>query len=64
MLSQLVYVSQRNQSCTATEIDKIMASCEKNNSALGITGVLLHSEHRFIQLLMEQFAVKDTAMST
>lgn len=51
MLSQLVYVSNRKSNCTQEEIDKIVASCKKNNPALGITGVLLYSESKFIQLV-------------
>jgi len=55
MLSQLVYVSQRSKSCTAAEIDNILASCKKNNPSLDITGVLLYSEHRFIQLVEGEY---------
>ncbi|MDJ1505786.1 BLUF domain-containing protein [Xanthocytophaga agilis] len=51
MLSQLVYVSSRKSSCTAAEIEKIVASCQKNNASLDITGVLLYSETNFIQYL-------------
>ncbi len=51
MLSQLVYVSNRKSNCTQQEIDKILASCEKNNPSLNITGVLLYSETKFIQLV-------------
>jgi hypothetical protein len=51
MLSQLVYVSTRNASCTDTEIEKILASCKKNNPPLQITGVLLYTDTKFIQLV-------------
>lgn len=51
MLSQLVYVSQRKSTCTQAEIDKILASCKKNNPPLNITGVLLYSDSKFIQLV-------------
>ncbi len=51
MLSQLVYVSNRKPTCTQEEIDKILASCKKNNPGLGITGVLLYSDTKFIQLV-------------
>lgn len=51
MLSQLVYVSNRKPSCTQEEIDKILASCKKNNPALNITGILLYSDTKFIQLV-------------
>jgi hypothetical protein len=51
MLSQLVYVSNRKPNCSSEEIEKILASCEKNNPSLNITGVLLYSETKFIQLV-------------
>jgi hypothetical protein len=51
MLSQLVYVSNRKQSCSEQEIEKILESCKKNNPPLNITGVLLYSDTRFIQLV-------------
>jgi hypothetical protein len=51
MLSQLVYVSNRKTNCTAEEIEKILASCKQNNPPLNITGVLLYSEVKFIQLV-------------
>lgn len=51
MLSQLVYVSNRKPNCSAEEIEKILASCKKNNPALNITGVLLYSDSKFIQLV-------------
>ncbi len=50
-LYQLVYSSTRNSSCSDGEIRKILASCEKNNPAQNITGVLLHSGNHFIQYL-------------
>jgi Sensors of blue-light using FAD len=51
MLSQLVYVSNRKQNCTEKEIDKILDSCKKNNPSLDITGILLYSETKFIQMV-------------
>ncbi len=51
MLSQLVYVSNRKANCTEAEIEKILASCKKNNPGLGITGVLLYSDTKFIQMV-------------
>lgn len=51
MLSQLVYVSKRKANCTTEEIDKILASCKQNNPDLGITGILLYSQDKFIQLV-------------
>ncbi len=51
MLSHLVYVSNRKPNCTEEEIEKILESCKKNNPPLEITGVLLYSENKFIQLV-------------
>ncbi len=51
MLSQLVYVSNRKPTCKQEEIDKILNSCKKNNPSLNITGVLLYSDTKFIQLV-------------
>lgn len=51
MLSQLVYVSNRKPNCTQEEIDKILLSCKKNNPPMNITGVLLYSDKKFIQLV-------------
>ncbi|MBK6266605.1 BLUF domain-containing protein [Marivirga sp. S37H4] len=51
MLSQLVYVSKRKTNCTEEEIEKILDSCKKNNPPLDITGILLYSDTKFIQLV-------------
>jgi hypothetical protein len=51
MLSQLVYVSNRKPNCTEAEIEKILASCKKNNPGLDITGILLYSDTKFIQMV-------------
>ncbi|MEM7180646.1 MAG: BLUF domain-containing protein [Spirochaetota bacterium] len=51
MLSYLVYISMRNESCTDEEIKNILASCQKNNSHHDITGVLMYSEKQFVQYL-------------
>jgi hypothetical protein len=51
MLSQLVYVSNRKTNCTSLEIENILESCKKNNPPLNITGVLLYSDTKFIQLV-------------
>lgn len=51
MLSQLVYVSNRKSTSNQQEIDDIVEACKRNNPALGITGVLLYNEDKFIQLV-------------
>ena len=57
MLSQLVYVSNRKANCNQEEIDKILESCKKNNPPLNITGVLLYSDQKFIQLVEGEYKV-------
>lgn len=57
MLSQLVYVSNRKKNCTEEEIEKILASCKKNNPPLDITGILLYSDTKFIQLVEGEYKV-------
>jgi hypothetical protein len=51
LLAQLVYVSDRSASCTQDQIEAILTSCRKNNPPLNITGILLYSDTRFIQLV-------------
>ena len=51
MLTQLIYVSVRKKNCTEDEIQKILASSNKNNGALNLTGVLLYTENKFLQVL-------------
>ena len=50
-LFQLVYTSKRKPDCSDSEIDKILASCKKNNPAKNITGVLLYTDDMFVQYL-------------
>ncbi len=50
-LYRLVYTSFRKPECTDEEIDKILQACKKNNPAIDMTGVLLHSDKRFIQYI-------------
>jgi hypothetical protein len=51
MLSQLTYMSSRTVTCTDSEIENILQACKKNNPGLGITGVLLYSDDKFIQMV-------------
>lgn len=56
MLSQLVYVSARDTSCTEHEIEKILSACRKNNHDMDITGVLLYSPTHFVQYLEGKYS--------
>ncbi len=50
-LYRLIYTSSRRPKCDDGEIQNILNSCKKNNPGKNITGVLLHSDRRFIQYL-------------
>ena len=50
-LFRLIYSSLRKENCDASEIEKILSACKKNNPGKDITGVLLHSDKKFIQYL-------------
>ncbi|MFK7953488.1 MAG: BLUF domain-containing protein [Ekhidna sp.] len=50
-LYRLIYTSFRKAECDEEEIEKILASCKKNNPKRNITGILLHADKRFIQYL-------------
>ena len=50
-LYRLVYTSIRKPECDEAEIQNILNACRRNNPGKDITGVLLHSNRRFIQYL-------------
>lgn len=50
-LYNLVYVSHRPSSCDDRAIQDILYTSRKNNMFENITGVLLHSDNRFLQYL-------------
>ena len=50
-LYKLVYTSSRRPHCDEQEIQNILNSCKKNNLGKNITGILLHSDRRFLQYL-------------
>ncbi|MEQ9466801.1 MAG: BLUF domain-containing protein [Ekhidna sp.] len=50
-LYRLIYTSFRKPECNEHEIQNILASCKKNNPKRDITGILLHSDKRFIQYI-------------
>ncbi len=55
MLSQLVYISVRSTECTDQEIEKILESSIHNNGKIDITGVLLYSDQKFLQVLEGEY---------
>jgi len=51
MLSQVIYVSVRKASCTDEEIQKILEASNRKNGERDISGVLLYSKSKFLQVL-------------
>lgn len=50
-LHRLVYTSVQTRACTDEEIEKILAACKRNNPGRQITGILVHSDKRFLQYI-------------
>ena len=50
-LFRLIYTSVRSKHCTDKDIARIIYMSKRNNKAFNITGILLHTERRFIQAL-------------
>ena len=50
MLSQLVYISVRNAECTSQEIQKILDSSIRNNGKIDVTGVMIYSDQKLLQV--------------
>ena len=51
MVFQLVYVSRAVEAMSTEALDEILGTARKNNSTYDITGMLLHHEGSFIQVL-------------
>lgn len=50
-LCRLVYTSARATDCTHADIDAIVETAKKNNPEHNLTGLLLHTNSRFLQVL-------------
>lgn len=50
-LHRLVYTSFRKPNCDDGEIKNILKACERNNPKRDVTGLLMHSDSRFIQYI-------------
>lgn len=50
-LYRLVYTSFRSAECDDMAIQDILTSCKKNNPKREVTGLLLHSDNRFLQYM-------------
>jgi Sensors of blue-light using FAD len=51
MLVRLLYASRAAKSLNAKTVAAILAECQRNNPARGITGVLCYSDQIFLQVL-------------
>ncbi|MCV9386227.1 BLUF domain-containing protein [Reichenbachiella ulvae] len=50
-LHRMVYTSSRAPNCNEEAIEQILEASRRNNKPLGITGLLVHTEMRFLQIL-------------
>lgn len=50
-LYRLVYTSARSKQCDDKDIEEILEASRRNNSAVGVTGILVHTKDRFLQVL-------------
>ena len=50
-MRQLLYVSTPSSELTASDMDNILVRSRANNALLGITGLLLHIDGGFLQML-------------
>lgn len=51
MLSCLIYTSEKSLKCTTQDVYTILEKARENNKVIGVTGVLLHSETKFMQYI-------------
>jgi Sensors of blue-light using FAD len=51
MLVRLLYASRSSKALSAKAVSAILADCQRNNPARGITGVLCYSDAIFLQVL-------------
>ncbi len=50
-LYRLVYTSARSEDCTEADIAQILEASRKNNAKIGLTGILIYTQDRFLQVL-------------
>ena len=64
VIYQLVYVSRATSELSVDELDSILATARRNNSTQDITGMLLHHDGSFIQVLEGQQDAVDQLYAT
>lgn len=50
-LIQIIYVSQANADLTTVAFEELLAHARAKNAELGITGILLYDDQKFIQVI-------------
>jgi hypothetical protein len=50
-LYRMVYTSARSTKCNDDCVEDILRKARKNNAALNVTGLLIHTKDRFLQIL-------------
>ncbi len=50
-LFRLIYTSARYQRCSDDQINEILNACKRNNPGKSITGMLIHTNRRFLQVV-------------
>ena len=58
-LYRLVYTSARSSKCTEEDIEQILEVSRRNNAKIDVTGILIHTKDRFLQVLEGE---KETVM--
>lgn len=62
-LESLIYVSVARPQLARTDLDTILASAQRNNTAAGITGALLYYGGHFVQVLEGTAAAIDACLA-
>jgi EAL domain-containing protein (putative c-di-GMP-specific phosphodiesterase class I) len=60
----LIYASAATGECGITELTEILKSSRRNNERMGITGMLLHQDGNFLQVLEGEAEVVDSLYET
>ncbi len=50
-LHRMVYTSARTKNCSESDIEEILLASRRNNAALNVSGILIHTNDRFLQIL-------------
>lgn len=62
-LIQLIYVSNAQNEMATAELESLLAVAARNNSACGVTGMLLYAHGSFLQILEGEATAVDTTFA-